>query len=131
MSIISDCSVVLGHVDPVPLVNTLPVFALCLLITPTRSFTSQFSCMLQVNWFRSHRLIPARLLMLGHLELFRHPAAAEVDAMFSRFPRLGSETPTSAGTDLGDKMYSILNFFPRHAQWVGTFGNRVRHLFQT
>jgi hypothetical protein len=45
--------------------------------------------------------------------------------MFSSFPRLGSETPTSAGADLGARMYSILNFFPRHAQWVGTFGNRV------
>jgi hypothetical protein len=46
--------------------------------------------------------------------------------MFSRFPRLGSETATSAGTDIGDSLYSILSFFPRHAQWVGTFGNRVK-----
>jgi hypothetical protein len=80
----------------------------------------------QVNWFRSHRLLPSRLLMLGHLELLPKPAAAHVDAMFSRFPRLGSETATSAGTDIGDSLYSILSFFPRHAQWVGTFGNRVK-----
>ena len=64
--------------------------------------------------------------MLGHLELLPQPAAADVDAMFSRLPRLGSETATSAGTDIGDSLYSIFSFFPRHAQWVGTFGNRVK-----
>jgi hypothetical protein len=64
--------------------------------------------------------------MLGHLELLPQPAASHVDAMLSRFPRLGSETATSAGTDIGDSLYSILSFFPRHAQWVGTFGNRVK-----
>ena len=89
-----------------------------------------FACVLQVNWFRSHRLIPSRLLMLGHLELCPPPAASHLDAMFSTFPRLGSETPTSAGADLGARMYSILNFFPRHAQWVGTFGNRVRRVLR-
>jgi hypothetical protein len=64
--------------------------------------------------------------MLGHLELLPNPAASEFDSIFSRFPRLGSETPTSAGTDIGDSVYSILSFIPRHAQWVGTFGNRVK-----
>jgi hypothetical protein len=64
--------------------------------------------------------------MLGHLELLPNPAASEFDSIFSRFPRLGSETPTSAGTDIGDSVYSILSFIPRHAQWVGTFGNRVQ-----
>ncbi len=66
--------------------------------------------------------------MLGHLELLPDAAAADADAMFSHFPRLGSETPTSAGTDIGERMYSVLSFFPRHAQWVGTFGSRVRHV---
>lgn len=66
--------------------------------------------------------------MLGHLELLPDAAAADADSMFSHFPRLGSETPTSAGTDISERMYSILSFFPRHAQWVGTFGSRVRFL---
>jgi hypothetical protein len=69
--------------------------------------------------------------MLGHLELLPHPAASEVDSMFSRFPRLGSETPSSVGTDIGDSVYSILSFFPRHAQWVSTFGSRVRRWRQS
>ena len=46
--------------------------------------------------------------MLGHLELLPDAAAADADSMFSLFPRLGSETPTSAGTDIGERMYSIL-----------------------
>ncbi len=66
--------------------------------------------------------------MLGHLELLPGAAAADAESMFSQFPRLGSETPTGAGTDIGERLYSILSFYPRHAQWVGTFGNRVRLL---
>jgi hypothetical protein len=136
MNIISDCSVVLGHVDPVPLVPTLGFLPLRIMNSAaaadvvTLHETDPFILLIgtyQVNWFRSHRLIPSRLLMLGHLELLPDAAAADADSMFSLFPRLGSETPTSAGTDISERMYSILSFFPRHAQWVGTFGNRVMH----